>query len=177
MLLANLLEKKIPVIYMDETTCNSFFVKPKSWSKQYQPNVHHRDNKRYSLTIFGAISDALEGTFVYMFGTGTTAVEYQAFLRKCKGKIKTDIRQRKCVLLYDGAPAHTGKESTRVCEQYFWPLKNVAHSSELNSIETLWSLVKHNLKKLLLMREEPLTKALFEELVRQAIGLVDAKKV
>ena len=176
LLLANLLEKKVPIIYQDETTCNSFFVKSKSWSLRGQRNVHHRDNKRFSVTIFGALSEALQGNFCYMFGGGTTAREYQQFLKLCKGKIRLDVGANKCVLLYDGHPAHTGQESMRLCERLFWPLKNVAYSSELNSIESLWSLVKNNLKKLLLMQDAPLTKPRFEQLVRQAIELVTPRQ-
>ena len=87
----------------------------KSWSKKYHPNVHHRDNKRFSVTIFGAISEALEGKFVYMLGGGTTAKEYQQFLRLCKGKVRSDLHQ-KVVWLYDGAPAHTSEASLKICK-------------------------------------------------------------
>ena len=51
------------------------------------------------------------------------------------------------------------------------------YSSDLNSIETLWSVVKHNLKKLLLLQETPLTLAQFKQLVRQAISLVETRTI
>ena len=57
------------------------------------------------------------------------------------------------------------------------PLRNVPYSSDLNSIETLWSVVKHNLKKLLLLQETPLTMAQFKQLVRQAISLVETRTI
>lgn len=38
-------------------------------------------------------------------------------------------------------------------------------------------MVKHNLKKLLLLHESPLTRARFEQLVRQAIELVEARTI
>lgn len=59
LLLGNLIKKKVPLIYMDESSCNSFSVKHKSWSLKECVNVHHRDNKRFSVTIYGAISEAL----------------------------------------------------------------------------------------------------------------------
>ena len=68
-----------------------------------------------------------------MLGKGTTAVEYQKFLRLCKHKVRGDIRG-KVVYLYDGAPAHTGRVSTALCAQLFEPLLNVAYSSDFNSI-------------------------------------------
>ena len=133
-LLGNLIERKAPLVYQDETTCNSFFVKPKSWSRQYERNEHHRDNKRFSVTVFGALSDALQGNFCYMLGNTTNAANYQKFLREVKGKIRADVGHAKAVMFYDGHPAHSCKASLKLCEQLFIPLQNVAHSSDLNSI-------------------------------------------
>lgn len=85
------------------------------------------------MTVFGAISEALEGKFVYMFGSGTTAKEYQRFLKLCKGKVRPNVIS-KPVFVFDGAPAHTGEASMKLCAQLFSPLRNVAYSSDLNSI-------------------------------------------
>ena len=104
LLLGNLIANKVPLIYQDETTCNSFIVRKKSWSIKYKRNIHHRDNKRFSVTILGAISEHLQGKICFMLAPTTNAASYQEFLKLCKGKMVSDC---KAVMLYDGHRAHT----------------------------------------------------------------------
>ena len=145
-------------------------MRKRSWSLKHERNIHTRDNKRFSVTIFGAISNSLQGKLCYMLGTSTNASEYQAFLRLCKSKMVFGCE--KAVMLYDGHRAHTTERSVGLCQRYFYPLKSVAHSSDFNSIETFWSLVKNNLQKLLLLHSHELTKAGFEALVRRSMQMV-----
>ena len=75
-MLANLVKHRVPVIYMDEATFNSWVVKQKSWQLSGTPNLIHRDDGRFSVTVFGAISSALDGGICWMFGEATNATEY-----------------------------------------------------------------------------------------------------
>ena len=69
-LLANVIQKQIPIVWQDESSLNSFTtVAIRSWSRRDAVNIHHRDAKRFSVTVYGAISSHLEGKFVYMLGT------------------------------------------------------------------------------------------------------------
>ena len=47
------------VLYVDETTFNSFTVLKRSWSTKEDPNMHAGAQKRFSTTIFGAIGQPL----------------------------------------------------------------------------------------------------------------------
>ena len=84
------------------------------------------------------MSHAIDGKLCYMFGKSTNQLEYRKFLRFVKGRVKSSSPP--CVLLYDGAPPHTTKKSVKLCESLFVPLKNIAHSSDFNSIvsEDAW---------------------------------------
>ena len=68
--------------------------------------------------------------------------------------------------------AHTANASKRVLDELFTPLWNVPHTSSLNSIESLWSVVKTRLKKLMLSRFQELSKEEFKELIVEACQAV-----
>lgn len=204
-ILANLIKKKTPLIYQDETTCNSFMAKKKSWSTRRDVNVHHRNNERHSCTVFGAIGDCLKDGVVWMIHVGRNLAEdYQRFLVKVRGAVKSSVTQ-KCVLLYDGAGTHRSDDSVKICAQHFIPLESVPHSCDFNSIvssrilivdtidavgavdataavdthiyclavqETLWSIAKNNLEKLLLLEPQEITKEQFYALVEQSLKMV-----
>ena len=140
--LGNVVAQKLPLIYMDESSFNSFVIKPKSWSAKDQVNVHHRDNKRFSVTVFGAIGHPIEGLLFVMLARSTNQIDYRRFLRQLKQKVKSDVGN-KPVLLYDGAPPHCTFNSHRTAEQLFFPLKNVAHSSDFNSIVSKTTVFDH----------------------------------
>ena len=70
--LANIIQREIPLVYTDESSLNTFStVKVKSWQNRVNPNYHHRDSIRFSITIYGAIGNCLENGLVYMLGTST----------------------------------------------------------------------------------------------------------
>lgn len=78
----------------------------------------------------------------------------------------------------------------RIVNSLFYPLKNTAHTCDFNSIvsllfilahfviglqETLWSVAKHNMDKLLMLQTTPLTKETFHELVNLSISMIPQK--
>lgn len=75
-------------------------------------------------------------------------------------------------MLIDNAPPHTTKLSIREAQKHFLLLRNVPHSSDFNSVETLWSLQKNNLEKLLLLNKDHLTKESFEQLVEKSLKMI-----
>ena len=139
--LASLIYQNVPVIYQDESSFNSWFCKSKSWTNQYQANIHAINNKRISVNVFGAVGHCLSGKVVWWITDSTKTDKYQLFLRKVAAKVRHDCK-KKPVLLYDGYRPHNTKGAKFVAKQYFMPLQNVAHSSDMNSIETLWSVAK-----------------------------------
>lgn len=99
-----------------------------------------------------------------MFAKRTSAVNYREFLTLVKAKTKNV--HVKPYIFFDGHAAHTSTLSRLHCEQLFRPLQNVAYTCELNSVETLFSVLKRNLRKLLLLTTEDLTDAKFRVLVQ-----------
>ena len=57
--MGNLMVRKRPIIYTDESTFSNQLIKPKSWSLRDHPNQHYIDRNQESVTIYGAVGDAL----------------------------------------------------------------------------------------------------------------------
>ena len=98
------------------------------------------------------------------------------FLRKLVGRLRPDLQQ-KPVLFYDQHRSHTTRESLNLAKRHFYPLENAVASSDFNCIESVWSLAKRNLAKLLQLHPEPITARNAEklcELIEQAIGQITA---
>ena len=113
-----------------------------------RPNLHPINNKgdqENKVKVFGAIGTCLTEP-VYMYGDNVQADEFIKFLRLVKSKVK--VGYNKPILLYDGAPGHTANKVKKVLNELFTPLLNVPHSSNFNSIETLWSVAKNYYYKL-----------------------------
>ena len=106
--LGNLISRRTPVIYMDETAFTTWSIKKKSWSTRRDVNKHHINDQRMAVTVYGAIGSCLSEP-VYSLGTSTNQLEYQEFIKKVKSKVK--VPGSKPILLYDGAPAHTTNAS------------------------------------------------------------------
>ena len=69
-LLATLVASHKPIIYCDETTFNSWMMKAKSWSYEENAVVHARNNKRVSVTIYGAFGECMNKP-VFKLGSTT----------------------------------------------------------------------------------------------------------
>ena len=70
-LLANLILQDWPLVWMDETSFTSQSYKAKSWSSRDKPPLfHQRNNKRHSVTVYGAFGNCLHhGVFELGFKT------------------------------------------------------------------------------------------------------------
>lgn len=91
-----------------------------------------------------------------MLGKSTNQKEYQQFVRLVKGKVRQDVTE-KPIFLFDGAPPHLTKKSMTLVKSLFVPLRNIPHSCDFNSIESLWSTAKNAFHKLLLLNDKPIT--------------------
>ena len=139
--LGNLVLKGKPIVYIDETTFNTWMFKSKSRSSRVAPNLHGLNDERYAITVYGAVGWPLRKP-VYFLAKSTNQIDFRKFLREVVLAFKVHVR--KPILLFDGATAHTATDSMKLIKRHFQPMKNVAHSSNFNSIETLWSIAKRN---------------------------------
>ena len=130
-LIANLIELRRPIIYADETTYNTWQRKAKSWSTRESPNIHARNNKRRSVTVYGAIGSCLAYP-VFTLGGTTNGIEFRRFIIDVKDAFRSNHNGVKPIFLYDAAKAHTAYASQELLSQYFEPLQIPTYSCEFN---------------------------------------------
>ena len=105
------------------------------------------------MTVYGAIGDCLVRP-VYYWANRTRQDHYREFLKQVHGAVKPEVG--KAFLLYDGHSAHKTKASIKLASRLFHAFSTVPHSSNFNSIETVWSVAKRNFQKLMqYQRESP----------------------
>ena len=107
--IANAINLSKPLIYMDESSFNTWSTKQQSWSGPRQRNEHVRPKNYYSVTVYAAIAGCLSQP-VIMLGKSTNQKDYRQFLRLVKEKVKTSVTERP-LLLFDGHPAHRTAKS------------------------------------------------------------------
>ena len=173
--MGNLMAKGTPVIFADESTFQSNHVQSKSWSLRDHPNQHYIDPVQASVTVYGAVGEALTKSVWYL-GRSTNQNDYTNFITIVAKHIKADVKHQKPLLLYDGHPVHTTAQSLRLVQRWFTPLQNVRYSSNFNSpIESYWGLAKRRLQKKLLMHHSPVTVAVLRQLVLAALTGISAE--
>ena len=111
-LVANLMNSKPhQMIWMDETTYSSVQTRAKSWSKKHPLVLHPKNNRQMRITVFGAISPCLENGRVMRLAKSTNKQDFMNFLFQIKQSVLPKYRSQLQIVLYDGAKAHTCKES------------------------------------------------------------------
>lgn len=136
-----------PLIYMDETTLNSWLTKSRSWSYARTPVLGALNAPYFSTTIYGALGSCLENNATFMSGRSTNAEEFVKFLHQVKSKVKPEFAGMHPVMILDNASAHISKKkSLPVLLELFDPCNTPPYSCKLNSIEQLWSYVKRLFK-------------------------------
>ena len=155
-LLAQIMYKKHPIIYCDETSFAAEACRvEKTWSSADDPiEVQINNNPQY-VTIYGAISSDCLNNAVFMEGSSTNTTEFKKFLEKVLLEVKCEYRgSKRAVLIMDNHGAHISKKNRPFLEREFFPVFLPAHSSPFNSIERVWSAAKHNFALLSLHNHE-----------------------
>ena len=125
-----------------------------------------------SVTIYGAIGTQISEA-VFMLGSSTNQTETAEFFRRIRMAQPWDKRER-LVIVLDNHPAHkTSTIKTLAKNLNFELLYLPPYKPEMNPIESLWSVIKHDLKIMLLQRRyETLTQANFRQLLKQCLSKV-----
>ena len=110
------------LIWMDETTYSSVQMKAKSWARKQDPVLHAKNNRQMRVTVFGAIGTCLQNGRVMRLARSTNKQDFMAFLVEVKQAVLPRFRSQLQILLYDGARAHTCRDSQEFMEGYFKPL-------------------------------------------------------
>ena len=107
-------------------------MKSKSWAKQESPVYHSRNDKKFGITVFGALGKCLKSGMSVMRAKSTNKVDYKVFLRQIKEAVKEQYFNVKPILLYDGHPAHIGKDVVQMMSNFFTPIQIPGYSCEFN---------------------------------------------
>ena len=122
-LVANLMRSKPhQLIWVDETTYSSVQSKPKSWCKKGKPLLHMRNARQMRVTVIGAIGTCLQDGRVMQLAPSTNKHDFMAFLHNVKQAILPRYRSQQQIIVYDGARAHTCRDSQAFMSDYFTPL-------------------------------------------------------
>ena len=95
--------------------------KAKSWSSKKNPVLHPFNNKRYGITVYGAIGQCMRQP-VFKLGVSTNKLEFQQFLREVKAQIKPQYEHPKPIMVYDAHRAHTAYTTQDLMRTLFEPL-------------------------------------------------------
>jgi hypothetical protein len=128
-------------IYVDETSLNSWVYQNRSWSVVNSRNVLPINTKRYSTTIYGAISTSLKVP-TFHFHKGTNMIGFHQFLDLIVDNLRPSRAARKPLLILDLHPAHKSYLCRDSIEDNFEAMFLPAQSCQLNAIEGLWSKIK-----------------------------------
>lgn len=131
-LIGNIVASGAPVIYMDETTFTAWMLKSKSWSSREKPVYHARNDKKFGTTVFGALGRCLKNGFVYQRAKSTNKIDFLRFVIDTRQAVQERYWNQKPYFLYDGHPAHVGRDRLRLLEQYFRPVQIPGYSCEFN---------------------------------------------
>ena len=83
-----------------------------------------------SQTVFAAISPLFRKPVIH-FGKSTNQQDFCIFLRQIKASLP--FSHTKPILIYDGASAHTARQSQLLIDSYFEGARMPPFSSEFNS--------------------------------------------
>lgn len=137
-----------PILYLDETTCNSGMQVRKTWSNRgYRPKVY-RVMTRYNCTIYACISATLiKKPVLLLTKKCTNTTNYLEFLKQIIQKLSPCAL--KPYLVFDGHSAHLSKKAQELVNQHFHAVRLPPQSCEFNSAEGIFALGKRYLRKLL----------------------------
>lgn len=156
------------VIYIDETTFHLWQKASKCWVRAGM-KLNMVRNRGPSITVIGAISQERGIVYFEVFEDNNNSDLFSNFIRGLKSKCEG----RRVVLVLDNLRIHYTKKLDDVYDSDFKEMFLPTYSSELNPIETLWSLLKRKwIKELhgfceVVMNERQLRKK--ENLVKRTI--------
>ena len=107
-------------------------MKAKSWARKQDPVLHPKNNRQMRVTVFGAISPCLQNGRVMRLARSTNKQDFMAFLVDIKTSILPMYRSETQILLFDGARAHTCRDSQEFMKDYFKGLQIPVMSCEFN---------------------------------------------
>jgi transposase len=139
------------IVYIDETTFHLWQKMRKGWVRPGM-KLSLVNSRGPSITVIGGISERRGLVHYHIIAESNNTEHFQDFLaglkKKCEG--------RRTLLILDNLKIHYAKRLNPLYDQSFKIMFLPPYSSELNPIESFWSLLKHRWQKNLLLYGEEL---------------------
>lgn len=163
------------VAYFDSASFNMWIRNRKSWSRYEQPVKFVMNEKRCSgITVMGAISEHFtSGPLFIQSQKATSSERFLEFLPKLRAKFPLHSQTR-IKLVLDNATAHRTPEVVEMakkCKIDLWYMP--AYTPELNSIETVWSVIKRDFKRrIAFLKQQCVEQAQFSKLLKESCDII-----
>ena len=133
-----------PIVYLDETTMNSWCALKKAWFFKGQKFVVPVNSDRgKNFTIYGAVGACLVNKYSYFeLHDSTNKVDFMRYITNLATEIRPGLRVKPWLVL-DNHRAHCGADRMEIMERFFEVKFTPPYSCELNQpIESTWSTLK-----------------------------------
>jgi transposase len=152
------------ILYIDETTFHLWQKARKCWIRN-DMKLNLVRNRGPSITVIGAISQERGLVYFEVFEDNNNSDLFSNFIRG----LKSNCEGRRVVVIMDNLRIHYTKKLDEVYDDDFKVMFLPTYSSELNPIETLWSMLKRKWTHVLHLFGEELSK---ERQMRRKINLI-----
>ena len=160
------------IIYGDESTFQATMRPGRTWMAEERLVVRKNLQMLRNVTVYGAVTRALPRPIFFM-STTTNAREFQRFVHVLIEKTR---HLTKPVLVLDNHRAHKTADNLALMHAHFTVLFQPPYSSEGNSQETVWSIVKREFLKEIYRRTENLTTQLrFEHYLQRLLDKMETR--
>ena len=167
-----------PVIYLDQTTFRTDMVQKKAWfykGQRFPVPLAKGKDKGFSFTVFGAVGHCIRGNgFFHEIHEATTAEAFSHFVVNLADQLGPLPAGVKPGLVLDNHNAGRGDRED-LMRQHFVVERLPVYSSELNPIESCWSMLKGKCRRTFtqLLVQKQCTQKKFKEVVETEIESTD----
>ena len=150
--LAKVIASGKPLVYFDEASFNLWLRNKKTWTPKDEPIKYPLGrNRGKGITVMGAISQHL-GKPLWSLEESTNSFAFMSFLEKLRGRFP--LKSTRVTVVLDNARAHCTTNAKQLAEKLNLELMFMPpYTPEFNCIEALWSIIKRDFKRRVLMED------------------------
>ena len=175
MQLAKVIAAGTPLVYFDEASFNLWLRNRKKWTPNEEPIKYPLGrNRGKGITVMGAISQHL-GKPLFTLEVSTNSTAFKSFLRKLRQRFP--LRKTRVTIVLDNARAHQTTDVKALAEELNLELMFMPpYCPEFNCIEALWSVLKKDFKRRVLLQQQvEISDDLFRRLLQESLDSVKPK--
>ena len=157
------------VVYIDESTFHWHMRQTHSWGyPEFGISFPITPERFKAVTVYGAIGNALKHP-VFHFARSTNQHDFLTFLKLVDEALKPE--ERDAMIVIDGHRAHFCTAVTNFARRRLRLVKMPPSTSQLNSIESFWGVMKNSFRKLCAKRVGTIhSQQDLDDLVKEALN-------